>query len=651
MTLRTSPITTKPPQGPVSTRCPPSLCLAIVASVAALILACGGGVKHTPSPPQPTYVLHHRWLRRGSVDPKWDQLASNLGDKCESSISVGARFSTSRFELRNSILAGAVGGREIPDDPSFVLASYSQSAPQGTRRAKIHDLENLAFLEDIEVAQYRAAKSELLIIGPSARGASGIRPDDFLTAFRAVSAGTAPGVSIDPTGDVRIMKVRYFGGVERSRLGAALFEADRLLKLMSTGFDNLDCSRWSQMPFGLRSELDLLSTDFQARGREALGQTSWHRFWFEYNDNPVGREDSKTAIEIPVDRLAVNEQSVPAGSPSPPSARQFAAALTGRFLQLSESIESFRDVRRAAGLTSLAKWFVDRQVAVDREWLATIPTAVPTPESTPRVTVTRSSLDGDYIRQIGIEGGVDFQKPNIYVSRPGHIDGVLNASAACLSSGVITCEFTFQDRTYRAVRLRYQNPAKLHPRAVSWDETTPDGAPGLHYSEMKAPASRLSVTNNTSASLRIIVSGSASAEASVPPSSTRDISVQPGTYSVGVTASCGTVSDSLTIGRGEVYSATYYCSLVQAPYVPPPTPQPSLGTLTVVNQTGTAITLQINGPTAGTYTAPAGTSSFQLAPGQYTITASSTCGGRTDSFSLSSRSKSIQTYSCVTVRQ
>ena len=67
------------------------------------------------------------------------------------------------------------------------------------------------------------------------------------------------------------MKIRYFGQVEHTRLRLSLFEANRLLKVMSTGFDNLDCRKWLGMPPTVRTELELFSGDARSRGREAVG--------------------------------------------------------------------------------------------------------------------------------------------------------------------------------------------------------------------------------------------------------------------------------------------------------------------------------------------------------------------------------------------
>src|SRR5262249_28071343 len=180
--------------------------------------------------------------------------------------------------------------RLIPVSTQLGERSEGSQTPSKPKQRTIHSFEQLSYLDDIEVAQYRANKSDLVIIGPPSHGYDGIRPEDFIAVFRAISAGTSPGVSIDPGSEIRTMKVRYFGQVEQTQLGMSLFEADRTLKLMSTGFDNLNCSRWTGMPPGIVPELELLSNDYRSRGEEAFGKAHWHRFWLEYSDSSVKRE-------------------------------------------------------------------------------------------------------------------------------------------------------------------------------------------------------------------------------------------------------------------------------------------------------------------------------------------------------------------------
>lgn len=618
-----------------------------VVFLAAVFLSCGGGAHH-----RTTIQLHNSGFQTISSDEEFRKALKSLGEHC-----YEGGFPESAADLPPS----------LPDSfvPQFHLISVSaqlkgssgaSQTPSKPKQRTIHSFEQLSYLDDIEVAQYRANKSDLVIIGPPSHGYDGIRPEDFLAVFRAISAGNSPGVSIDPGSEIRTMKVRYFGQVEQTQLGMSLYEADRTLKLMSTGFDNLNCSRWTAMPPGTVPELELLSNDYRSRGEEAFGQAHWHRFWLEFNDSSVKREDGKTAIRIPKARLQVNEQSVPAGYPSPRSAQEFATTLTNRFLDLTALIPSFKDVQRSAALVSMAKWFADLQIPVDRDWISSAPRTVSTPESTPRITVVNGMLNGDLLARLGIEGGVDFQKPNKYAVDDGSISPMLSAAERAFKPKETKWDFTYEGRVYRAIRLPYQNRVALRKRNIVWYWTSPNGIRSPQLFQIKVPTSTLSVTNKTQAPLSIGITGARQASMTVASAGNQSVSLLPGSYSVSANSKCGTLNDSLSAEPGTSYSATYSCEEVAPPPPPPPSPkphkepthrEPKKGRLTIENDTGVTLSVQASGPESRSFSASPGTSSISLLPGNYTISvSSSSCGSRVDNVSISPGGTSVETYTC-----
>ncbi len=617
-----------------------------VVFLATVLLSCGGGGSHHRSAPQ----LRYSGFETISSNQEYLDALKTLGEHCYqgslslSDLAFSASFrDTSLPPYRVVPISAQVSGRP----------PGRQAASQAKKRS-IHSFEQLSYLDDIEVAQYRANKADLVIIGPPSHGYDGIRPDDFLAVLRAVAAGSSPGVSIDPGPDIRTMKVRYFGQVEQTQLGISLFEADRTLKVMSTGFDNRNCSRWTGMPPGVVAELELFSNDYRSKGKAALGQAQWHRFWLEFNDNPVEREDAKMAIRIPKSRLQVNEQSVPAGYPSPLSAQEFATTLTNRFLDLTGLIPSFKDVQRSAALVSLAKWVEDLQIPVDRDWISSTPRSVSAPDSTPRITVVNGLLNGDSFARLGIEGGVDFQKPNKYAANAVSISPILAAAERAFKARETMWDFTYDGRLYRAIRLPYQSRVALHKRNIMWYRTSPSGIRSPQLRELKIPTSTLSVTNKTQAPLSIGISGTRQASMTVASGGNQSTSLLPGSYSVSVNSKCGTLNDSLSAEPGTSYSATYYCEQV-AEHVPPPPPktqkepthrEAKRGKLTIDNRTGVTLSVQASGPESRSFSASPGTSSFALLPGNYSISVSSSCGSRVDNVNISSGGTSVETYTC-----
>ena len=103
-----------------------------------------------------------------------------------------------------------------------------------------------------------------------------LRLDDLVTALRSVflhPGDTAPGVSIDPRGDLRqatMQDVHYFGGVEGTRFGKVCYEADLLMKRIGLGLERVEAPGF--VPYFALLERELRHSSDQAR----VGA----RFWF-----------------------------------------------------------------------------------------------------------------------------------------------------------------------------------------------------------------------------------------------------------------------------------------------------------------------------------------------------------------------------------
>lgn len=118
------------------------------------------------------------------------------------------------------------------------------------------------------------ANSDLIIVGQAVKGATAIDLDDLVTAMRAVLLHkAAPLVSIDRTEETRStnwQKVRFEGGIEHTRLGLDMLEADVVLKKLALGL--LPGSIW-----GVQSYAGMTAQEAES-GRLKDNITS--RFWF-----------------------------------------------------------------------------------------------------------------------------------------------------------------------------------------------------------------------------------------------------------------------------------------------------------------------------------------------------------------------------------
>jgi hypothetical protein len=113
----------------------------------------------------------------------------------------------------------------------------------------------------------------------------GSYPDDFLVIMKSVfeSGEGGPWVTIDPPQDPALRRqygeVRYGLYIQNTHVGAVLFEADRLMKTLSLGYDNRNGKKLS-IPSWHKSEFDF--DDFSG-----MENTEWNRFWFTTDETVV----------------------------------------------------------------------------------------------------------------------------------------------------------------------------------------------------------------------------------------------------------------------------------------------------------------------------------------------------------------------------
>jgi hypothetical protein len=529
--------------------------------------------RHPASVLVPIVALAFTAMTNSVQDDRFQQAVANLGERCF----PGDAFDTSAPIPANGVKASPATSDKHQDSAALDSARRLSAAAdraagnpkqiesaQAPNLTRISDFAELSSLADVERVLYRRVQSELILIGPAANNEDGLRPDDWQAAFRAVAKFGMAGVSIDPGDNKTSMKVRYIGGIERSHLGATFFEADRTLKLMSTGFDNLDCSKWPLQPKDLLTELDLIDGEM----RSQTFDRGWHRFWFEPSDAAI-KEDPATpgVARFEVNRLVVLDESIPPGRPSA-SAQAFSSSISKRFLGLTAQIPAFRDLQRQAVLVALAKWMADRDIPADRTWIPDSINTVDTPETTPSVTVMRATLlDEGYLRY-GIHGGVDFQKPNKYA----HEAGVRRPFTGALQNRPLKSNawnFSYGGAQYRAVAVRIKNPVAIGRQAVTWQRTSvmlpqPGTDKLIFPTDYVRGLGRLIIKNEDASSMVTVrVNGLTAGTFVVSPGSQTSIGVRPGSYQLSATATCGTRNDTVVISEGSVDEHQYSCRIVR----------------------------------------------------------------------------------------
>jgi len=272
-------------------------------------------------------------------------------------------------------------------------------------------------------------RNEILLVGVREEPDPPLVFDELVDAL-AVSLRAlpgAPGVSIDPTGpqlsrglrENDPMAVRYIGGDRDTIVGQVTFEADRLMKNLSLGMDNVSKNPVTSAVPGYRNELDL-SLDSPGGGRE-----EWHRFWIEQVDSPlrVSRDGRAvlldTRLGVRTEYMQVADGRLVSGNRAPSrTAAQFAGHLTERYRDYAREFRVYQDLQAFAQMTALAEAMTSDSVprelaearsAVDVEWLANDYSirATDTPATTPAVVARKARRSGNTEHTVVLTGGVD----------------------------------------------------------------------------------------------------------------------------------------------------------------------------------------------------------------------------------------------------
>lgn len=214
---------------------------------------------------------------------------------------------------------------------------------------------------------------------------------------------------------------RKFGGrVENTRLGWVMLEADRVMKCLAVGRDNLLTN------IAYNSGTVAVSGYSNMTQRGGTGNI---RMWFTPNEMTLKRhldaETGRASIVFDKASVALNTESFMMGLPQPAEARAFADHFTSNYDAFAAisfpcvdpndatgtnivQVKIFEQLREAMQAVSLARFFRDNNVPVDMWWLNSwTPPVAYSPKSTP----TAYNEENGMI----IYGGVQVNKPNTYV--------------------------------------------------------------------------------------------------------------------------------------------------------------------------------------------------------------------------------------------
>jgi hypothetical protein len=295
----------------------------------------------------------------------------------------------------------------------------------------------LGDITDLSGAVYDPATRQLVLLGQKKVGLPAFRLDDLAVSLKAAArvasgdpAARTPGVSIEGPIVQDLMTVKYLGDTANTHFGAVMFEADRLMKCLSMGRDNLTGKPLRSKVPGYKSELDLL---------HELGGTrrpnAWHRYWFRPGRIVVEEALDGTALSFRDVTVEVQTEYVPPLAPgqSEPAAEAFAKHMSDHFAEYAQEFPVFAELLSLAKMQGLVNWLVEKRVPIDATGLLAVPVPqVATPKTTPINFVESQHVVPQGILKHQMRGGVDLR-----IQRHGLVGGVKQNWYAT-TSGTVT---------------------------------------------------------------------------------------------------------------------------------------------------------------------------------------------------------------------
>jgi RHS repeat-associated protein len=402
---------------------------------------------------------------------------------------------------------GFFGGGFFPMSPSNVGGIYLRGAGEA--------LKHLGPLKGIAIDENNG-RLVLLSEGESKIELPPLRMDDVVTVFRSVyEHGEAPLVSIDPNPkdpEGPFMLVRHGKETPSTYAGWILFEADRVMKAYSLGFDNVTREQLDSKVEGYQNLFDMGFSNFDAQQKAPI----WERFWIvpaEVNRRQTNNREL-TLFDVP---LKVNTQRMvlrdgklepaPGEEPSKP-AKDFSAWFTKAYDTISAEalskppkgtdsespIPVFSELRRIALVTAIAETLHGQGVPMP-SWMRDYPVKpCDVPVATPSIVVeatkteTKRVREGSSIRMLKsaqkqrIYGGVNLAPADkdIHVTkRDPEAEQLAPVVSKQIASLPMLASFTFEN-----------NGKQIQAVALPGDNTLDLGANQLTETDLVVPVQR-----------------------------------------------------------------------------------------------------------------------------------------------------------------
>ncbi len=298
--------------------------------------------------------------------------------------------------------------------PSVGDLSYSfLSQPNygGVSLSKTAEL--MTHISDIAGAVFDEKMGQIILYGSRDLALPDMHLDDLAVAVRSVyglggGSGQDPGISLDleikrSKKEPSRMIVTYYGETRNTHFGQVMFDADRLLKNLIIGKDNLTQKTIGANVAGYKN---LLEYSVQGLGNGFLSC----RMWFVPEKISLVQSADGTSMLFDQVRMQVLTESKFHGSPVQDlAAEKFATHFTQHYEDFSYQYPVLDELKRLGKITAVVKWIKDHDLPFD---LAFFKDYTPHFMNTPSFTNEITTGDIIHGKVIILNGGVVYHLDN-----------------------------------------------------------------------------------------------------------------------------------------------------------------------------------------------------------------------------------------------
>lgn len=377
---------------------------------------------------------------------------------------------------------------EFADDPDLYMARLSRGSQPKVASRSSGDVGGVALdktaqllghISDVEGATYDSDTGQLIMIGKKKDiKLPEMDFDDLAVAVKSIyglggKKPQNPGVSLDMDPDHPVdfkkikdgktphpMLTRFEGQTKGTRFGWIMFEADRILKCISLGKDNITGKKVEPDVRGYKNLIERYQKNKPSHEQVET------RFWFVPKEMKIHKNKKGNSLAFKKATMEVQTETKYKHKKKHNSeAENFADHFTENYDKFAKRYPILKELKRLAKITAVVKWMKDNKIPLDLSLFEKYkPTHHDTPKKTPAVVASMNNENQNTI--LTIVGGV------IYHLDDSNFHEIVNEDVNPLSNAALNArpsenvfKWTFKNpensQEYQAVAQTIERTVKV----------------------------------------------------------------------------------------------------------------------------------------------------------------------------------------------